>query len=314
MRPTTQPLPVETPGGSTGIVIATPGPIELDSSCLEGVENRSTPQSGDVRLRPPSANIELPDLFKPSTHIEDEALRDAISKILGDQAVNYAFVIKDLRTGHGFTHNPGLVFNAASIFKLWIMYEAFLQHDQGLLDWETEFVVTPYYDAFALSPRSTELCQKLSVAEAMDAMLSVSDNAAAVMLQDIVGAGNINNALAAFGIAESGLYTDGLPITAQDVALLLEAIGRGEAVSREASADMLQLMSREVIDNGLVAGLPRGVPVAHKTGNWGDATHDAGIVFAPSGPYVFVALTSNGYETSKIKAVSEAVYRHFGNR
>src|SRR5688500_5375770 len=111
----------------------------------------------------------------------------------------------------------------------------------------------------------------------MDAMLSVSDNAAAVMLQDIVGAGNTNNALAAFGIADSGLYTARLPITAEDVALLLEAIGRGEAVSGAASADMLQLMSREAIDNGLVAGLPRGVPVAHKTGNWGDATHDAGI-------------------------------------
>ena len=313
-RPTTQPLPVATPDGTTGVVIATPGPIELDSACLDAGEGRSTPAPGDVRFRPTSDPIELPKPFKPSPFIEDEALQRAIADILGDQASNYAFVIKDLRTGHGVTHNEGLVFNAASIFKLWIMYDAFLQHDQDVLDWDTEFVVTLYYDAFALSPRSTELCQKLSVAEAMDAMLSVSDNAAAVMLQDIVGAGNINNALAAFGIADSGLYTEGLPITAQDVALLLEAIGRGEAVSRAASADMLQLMSREVLDNGLAAGVPRGVPVAHKTGNWGDATHDAGIVFAPSGPYVFVALTSNGYETSRINAVSEAVYGHFGNR
>ena len=313
-RPTAQPVPVATPDGTTGIVIATPRPVELDSACLDAVEGSATPAPGDVRFRPASGRIEPPETFRPSTFVEDEALRRTLTGILGDQAGNYAFVIKDLRTGHGVTHNADQVFNAASIFKLWIMYEAFSQHDQGLLDWDTEFVVTPYYDAFALSPRSTELCQKLSVAEAMDAMLSVSDNAAAVMLQDILGAGNINNALAAFGIADSGLYTEGLPITAHDVALLLEAIGRGEAVSRAASADMLQLMAREVIDNGLVAGLPRGVPVAHKTGNWGDATHDAGIVFAPSGPYVFVALTSNGYETSKIKAVSEAVYRHFGNR
>ena len=313
-RPTTQPLPVATPDGTTGVVIGTPGPIELDSTCVDTAEGRATQVPGDVRFRPTAERIELPEPYKASPFVEDEALGRAVSEILGDQGNNYAFVIKDLRTGHGVMHNESLVFNAASIFKLWIMYEAFLQHDQDFLDWETEFVVTPYYDAFALSPRSTELCQKLSVAEAMDAMLSVSDNAAAVMLQDIMGAGNINNALAAFGIADSGLYTEGLPITAQDVSLLLEAIGRGDAVSRAASADMLQLMSREVIDNGLVAGLPKGVPVAHKTGNWGDATHDAGIVFAPSGPYVFVALTSNGYETSKIKAVSEAVYRHFGNR
>ena len=72
-------------------------------------------------------------------------------------------------------------------------------------------------------------------------------------------------------------------------------------MSPAASSDMLNLMSREVIDNGLLAGLPRGVPVAHKTGNWSDATHDVGIVFAANGPYVFVALCANGYDTAKIK-------------
>jgi beta-lactamase class A len=77
---------------------------------------------------------------------------------------------------------------------------------------------------------------------------------------------------------------------------------------------MLNLMSHEVMDNGLEAGLPKGVPVAHKTGNWSDATHDAGIVFAANGPYVFVALSATDHETEKIKAMSEAVYRYFGNQ
>jgi hypothetical protein len=34
-------------------------------------------------------------------------------------------------------------------------------------------------------------------------------------------------------------------------------------------------------------------------------------VFAPSGPYVFVALTSNGYERSVIEALSRVTYEHF---
>ena len=314
VRPTTVPLPLSTPQGTTGVLSATPGPVELDRACLDLVDGRATPAPGDVRFKPTTETIELPDPYSPIPGVADGALQRQLVEILGGDAEHYGFVVKDLRTGRTATHNVEMVFNSASLFKLWIMFEAFLQHDQRLLDWKTEYVVTPYYDDFALSPRVTELCQKLTVAEAMEAMLAVSDNAAAVMLQDIVGAGNINNALAAFGIRHSGLYSEGLPLSAADVALLLEAIARGQAVSSAASSDMLNLMSREVIDNGLKAGVPRGVPVAHKTGNWSDATHDAGIVFAANGPYVFVALSATSYETEKIRAMSEAVYRHFGNR
>jgi beta-lactamase class A len=314
VRPTRQPLPLSTPQGTTGVLSATPGPVDLDNACLDTVDGRATPVPGDVRIKPTTETIELPDPYSPVPGTEDRTLQRQLVEILGDKADRYAFVVKDLRTGRTATHNAEMVFNSASLFKLWIMFEAFLQHDQRLLDWRTEYVVTRYFDDFALSPRVTELCQKLTVADAMEAMLSVSDNAAAVMLQDIVGAGNINNALAAFGVLNSGLYSDGLPLTAADVALLLEAIGRGQAVSSAASSDMLNLMSREVIDNGLTEGLPKGVPVAHKTGNWSDATHDAGIVFAANGPYVFVALSATSYETEKIKAMSEAVYRYFGNR
>ena len=91
----------------------------------------------------------------------------------------------------------------------------------------------------------------------------------------------------------------------------MEAIATGAAVSPQASADMIRLLDHDVFENGLAAGVPEGTRVARKTGNWTDATHVAGIVFAPSGPYVFVALTSNGYERSIIEALSRATYEHF---
>jgi hypothetical protein len=60
-----------------------------------------------------------------------------------------------------------------------------------------------------------------------------------------------------------------------------------------------------------MSGLPEGTVVSRKTGNWADATNVAGVVYAPFGPYVFVALTSNGYETEVIRALSSAAYGHF---
>jgi hypothetical protein len=191
------------------------------------------------------------------------------------------------------------------------MYEVFHQEALGLVEWTDELVVTPYYDAFALSPRVTELCQVITVGAAMEAMLSVSDNAAAVLLQDLVGSGSINASIEALGLEDSGLFEDGLPVTANDLALLMEAIATGHAISPAASADMLRLLDHDVFENGLVSGLPVDTAVSRKTGNWADATNVAGVVFAPFGPYVFVALTSNGYETDVIRALSSATYAHF---
>src|SRR5690606_4150512 len=130
---------------------------------------------------------------------------------------------------------------AASLFKLFVMYGVFHLHDQGLVDWDDEVVVTPYYDSFGLSPRSTERCQVLTLAQAMDAMLSVSDNAAAVLLLDLVGSSNVNAAVQALGLEASGVFEDGLPVTANDLAFLMESIALGQAISPEASADMVRL-------------------------------------------------------------------------
>src|SRR5690606_4164444 len=112
------------------------------------------------------------------------------------------------------------------------------------------------------------------------------------------------------GLEASGVFEDGLPVTANDLAFLMESIALGQAISPEASADMVRLLDHDVFENGLMLGLPEGIRVARKTGNWSDATHVAGIVFAPWGPYVFVALTSNAYETHVIEALSRAAYEY----
>jgi beta-lactamase class A len=244
---------------------------------------------------------------------EDEDFKQELLGILGDQADSYGFVIKDLASGKGAQHNADRVYYAASVFKLFVMYEVFIQQSIGNIAWQQELIVTPYYESFGLSPRRTQLCQVLSVAEAVNLMLSISDNTAAVLLQDLVGSGAVNSSLETLGIKTSGLFEDGLPLTAEDVALLLEAIARGATVSRDASTDMLLLMSREELDNGLEAGIPAGDPVivAHKTGNWSDATHDVGVVFAPFGPYLFVALSDRNHETRLIQALSRAAYDYF---
>lgn len=264
---------------------------------------------GEVRLQPP-AEVPTPQPYDSLPLVEDEALAKTVLDVLEGEEDAYAVVVKELRTGRGFALNADRVFYAASLFKLFIMYELFHQEAAGFLQWADELVMTPYYDSFGMSQRATTLCETLTVARAAWAMMSVSDNAAAVLLQDLVGSGNVNRSLAALGLKDSHVSEE-MPATAADVALLLEAIGRGAAVDAAASEQMVALMEQETLDNGLRAGLPAGVAVAHKTGNWAGATHDAGIVLAPRGAYVIVVLSDSKEGATRIRRLSQAVYDYF---
>jgi beta-lactamase class A len=259
----------------------------------------------------PAAVVEPPLSYEPLPFQRDETLERLLREQLGDEVDSYGVVVKNIADGSGATVNPDKLFNAASLFKVAVMYEAFHQRAAGIISFDTELVVTPYYDSFGLGPRLTAVCQSLTVREALEAMMAMSDNAAAVMLQDLVGSRHVNAGMAALGLTDTRLLEDGLPTTAQDMALLLEMIARGQAVDRAASQEMVDLMTLESLNDRLPALLPEGTVVAHKTANWSDATHDAGIVYSPKAVYVIAVLSEKEYEAKPIAELSRIVYEYY---
>lgn len=222
---------------------------------------------------PPPARLDLPP------PVTDAGLEEAVRGRLGDDEGRYAVIIKDLRDGRGVAINAERIFYAASLFKLEVMFEVFHQREAGLIDFDERYIVSDYYAQVALGPRLIAQCDEVSIEDALGAMMSVSDNSAAVMLQDRAGARHINASMRALGLRDTALLADALPFTATDVALLLEAIVRGDAVSADASQEMVDLLATEKVDDRIPSGVPGGTLVAHKTGNWENATHDAGIVY-----------------------------------
>jgi beta-lactamase class A len=289
----------------------TPAVPTASSSRSATPEAIETPVVSHDRLVSPR-NVPAPPPQQPILTRTDLVLENQVRLLLGADLEGYAVAAVDLDTGRSVSINTASVFYAASVFKVWVMYEVLYQESLGLLNLEDEVVMTPYYDSFGLGPRRTELCQHLTILEAMEAMMSISDNAAAVLLQDLVGAPNVNESLAALGLTDSRLTPEDITITAQDMALLLQFIASGKAVDRQASEVMASLMLTETFDNGLDAGVPAQASVAHKTGNWPTARHDAGIVFAPESTYVIVILSDNragSYEMTQ--AISSLIYEAF---
>ncbi len=245
----------------------------------------------------------------------DAALAQVVRDSLGDLDVHFSVLVKNLDDGTGMVLDADRDFYAASLYKTWVMLEAFAQYEDDLLEWSELYVVSQYYEAFGLNPGELQECDVVALWDVMRRMMGRTDNVAANILLERVGASNINRSLRNLGLELSGFYVKGtLPTTAREAALLLEAIYEQAAVSEEASVQMLELLKMESIDNRIPALLPSDTEVAHKTGNWEDATHDAGIVFSPNATYIIVALTDFGYTddgATPIAELSLAVYDYY---
>lgn len=291
------------PSGATPVLLAfrtpTPGPETAATVTITVTRIR-----GPVGLTPSSR-------YDPITLEHDAVLAEKITRHLGEDISRYGIVVKRIPDGLGVAINPNRVFYAASIFKLWVMFEAFKQRELGLLEFDETVTLVPFHLDYQLGDLAWPLWTEVPVGNLVEAMITVSDNVAAIMLHDKVGGWNINQDLEAIGMENTALVRGDLPATAYDTALLLEMLATGRAVNQKASQDMIDLMTRQKVRNRLPALLPPGTKVAHKTGNWPSATHDVGIVYAPSAPYVIVVMSDKAWEVTQIAELSRLVYDHF---
>jgi beta-lactamase class A len=199
----------------------------------------------------------------PAALAEDAGLRRAMEASIGAERGHFAVVVKRLDDASGVAIDPGRTFYPASLFKLWVMLEAYKQRDADLLDFEDRYVVATYYEGLRLNEGELVPCSEVSVRDMLYAMIVYSDNVAANMLYDRLGYSNVNDTLRQLGLGYSGLLTAGdLQTTAAGMATILEAIGEGEAVSPTASAEMGVLLEAQAINDRIPALLPPDGQVA----------------------------------------------------
>lgn len=100
------------------------------------------------------------------------------------------------------------------------------------------------------------------------------------LFQERSRAGQIDWASRALADADNNLTTP------RDLTRLLQLIERREALGEASCAAMLDIMKRQKYNDLIPRHLPPGTPVAHKTGSLRGVRNDAGIVYAPRGPYI----------------------------
>ncbi len=191
-----------------------------------------------------------------------------------------------------YAHDPDEPVIAASLYKLGVLLEAEQRVEAGTLRY-TDTVEITSEDITA--DGSYEVSGTvLTIDEALEAMITVSDNGAALaLLHGFTGAA-IDKTLTAAGLGAFHVAVDDSEdnvVTPRAIAQYFTLLAKRALVSPAASDRMLARLERQRINDRLPAQLPSNVVVAHKTGNLVGATHDAGIIYTKFGPRVVVGMT-----------------------
>jgi beta-lactamase class A len=298
------------PGRRPGALALTPAtslPAALAALVL------AAPSLGAVQVPAPApvGGSELPEFREAFPD-----LRGALEARIAEHRGTVGVVVLDPRTGEGVSIRGDEPFPSASMIKIPVLYEVFLRVEEGDLGLDDPLSMLAGDRAPGAGIlRHFEAPAALSVRNAALLMTAMSDNTATNLLIAKVGARAVTDRMEGMGLPGTRIFRRvfgtasesfdpegsarwGFGVTSpMDLARLLAWIERGEAVTPEASAEMLRMLEAQQHRVGIPRLLPSGTRVAHKTGTITAARHDCGVVFAEARTFVVCIMTQENEDT-----------------
>jgi beta-lactamase class A len=163
--------------------------------------------------------------------------------------------------------------------------------------------------------------QTRTLRQLCELMITASSNLATNLLIEKLGVENIRATVRGLhadgvnvlrGVEDGKAFEKGLnnTTTARGLGILLQAIAEEKAVDPESSREMIAILERQRFNEGIPAGLPQGIRVAHKTGEITKIHHDAAIVFAKC-PFILVILVRGLPERKDSAALMAEISKTF---
>ncbi len=270
---------------------------------------------------------------RPATTPSSSLERDLRALTSAYPDVLFGIALRDDSTGTAFNLNGDSVLHAASTMKVPVMIEVFRQAEEGRFSLDDSILVKNTFTSikdgseYAIEDDSDadvygHLGDHVPIRYLVERMITVSSNLATNLLIEKVSAEAVQATIEGLGTTHMRVYrgVEDIPAyraglnntaTASDLATLMHKIGRGEAVSPDADAEMRAILLRQHFNEMIPAGLPdSSLAVAHKTGFITGINHDAALVLKPeSNPYTLVILTRGFEQPDSAHAVGARISR-----
>ena len=223
-----------------------------------------------------------------------------------------AIAVKNLETGETFYHGADRVMPTASLIKVAVLVETYLQADEGKISLRDRITLREgdKVPGSGLLTYHFEEGTTLSLHNTLRLMMAVSDNTATNLVLDRVTVPAVNRRMAGWGLQETRLNAKvfrggttsvdpartrkyGLgSTTAREMVKLFEELGAGERLRPALKQAVLGQLKKNDDSMKFSRFLPAGTVVAHKDGSVNDARTDAGIIYTPGGAVALCVLTA----------------------
>ena len=256
-----------------------------------------------------------------------KAFATKLASIAADADGVIGYTIIDITSGERFDRLQTTAFPTASTIKLTVLYELFKQADEGRINLDEARPLDRTHavpggllhelTAPSLSPRDLAV-----------AMVLLSDNTATNVLIDRLGMDAINGRSAGLGLRATRLRRRMIDIdaarrgdentsTPADLATMMLAFHNGVGLSVQSKKTALEILEKPKT-SAISTDVPKEVLIASKPGELEGVRADAGIVYVPGRPYVFVVMGTFLRETDDVERpledLARVCYEYFSRR
>lgn len=223
-----------------------------------------------------------------------------------------AVAVEHLDSGRLFLYHADAVLPTASLIKVCVLIEAYLQADEGKVSLRDLLTLTDADKVPGSGILTAHFSEgaKLPLRDCLRLMTAYSDNTATNLVLDRVGIRPVNARMAAWGLPQTrvnakvfrGSTSSVDPVrtrlyglgstTAREMLSLFRELALGTRLRPALKQAILSHLSRNDDTAKFTRFLPPGTRVAHKDGSVSDARTDAGIVYSPAGPIAVCVLTA----------------------
>lgn len=202
-------------------------------------------------------------------------IQPAIDAWVNKQKGTYSLLVYDPANQQIIgSHQPDRAYFAASIYKLYVVYLALIDVQDG-----KHSLAEPFRGDW-----SRQKC--------LDEAIRSSDSPCAEALLAEIGQATAGARLQALGV--KGRIFPGFQVTAADMLVLLQRLYERKDLNEQSTALMLEAMKGQIYRNGLPKGMA-GATVADKVGfSETPHYHDVGIVTLPKGRDYIIIFLSEG--------------------
>lgn len=230
---------------------------------------------------------------------------------------------RKLNDGLWFSIGETEKFVPASLRKLPLMIALLKQAEklktENFLDRTVTFDLNQDHNANQnIKPSQTMIHgQDYTVRDLIYRMIVYSDNNAFSLLTKVVDVAELDSVYPRLRMLNPQAMKDDEYLSIQTYSSFLRMLFNASFLSKESSEWALGVLTKTEFNAGIVSGVPKGIPVAHKFGEKSDAStglvqlHDCGIVYYPQSPYLLCIMSKGpNFEVldDTIRGVSRIVF------